>query len=150
MNKITLLALALTVSSAAFAGSAPKDTVLSNLTLRHNRVADPMTSTFKGIEVNAGTVTYTEIDGKRILKLSDDFVMPKTPAPTWQVVDSEGNVYLLKQLRIKGDKTNTQVTLPKYIKNVSKVQIWCAFAEVNLGEAKFTEAVGAMMAGGNR
>jgi len=31
--------------------------------------------------------------------------------------------------------------VPKYVKNVAKVQIWCAFAEVNLGEASFSSPV---------
>ena len=31
--------------------------------------------------------------------------------------------------------------MPSYVKNVSKVVIWCAFAEVNLGEASFSSPV---------
>ena len=30
---------------------------------------------------------------------------------------------------------------PKYVKNVAKVQIWCPFAEVDLGEASFSSPV---------
>ena len=150
MNKITLLSLSLIVTGAAFTGTAHA-TPSINLPTYSVKIADAaVSSTFKGIEVNAGTVSYSEVEGKRILKLSDDFVIPKTPAPTWQVIDTEGNAYLLKQLRIKGDKVNLQVTLPKYIKNVAKVQIWCSFAEVNLGEAKFAEPVGAMMKDGDK
>jgi len=33
------------------------------------------------------------------------------------------------------------VTLPGYIKDVAKVQIWCSFDEVVLGGAKFDKAV---------
>jgi hypothetical protein len=57
------------------------------------------------------------------------------------VVDSQGNVYLLQKLDIKGDKVNRSITLPSYIHGVAKVQIWCAFAETNLGEAAFDTPV---------
>jgi hypothetical protein len=74
-----------------------------------------------------------------MLKLSSDFKIPNTPAPHWQVVDAKGNVFLLNQLKIKDDMVNRTVMLPSYIKSVAKVQIWCSFAEVNLGEAIFTK-----------
>ena len=96
---------------------------------------------FTGAKVNGGTVTHTTEGGKQVLTLSDDFKDPKTPDVHWQVVDSQGNVYLLSKLMIKGDKVNKSITLPSYIKDVSKVQIWCAFAEVVLGEAPFDMAV---------
>ena len=100
--------------------------------------ADTMTSQpFAGAKVNGGTVTMTKDGGKTVLTLSDDFVVPATPDPHWQVVDSKGNVYLLERLPIKGDKVNTTITLPSYIPDVAKVQIWCAFAETLLGEAPF-------------
>ncbi|MGH9429371.1 MAG: hypothetical protein ACRD2L_24060 [Terriglobia bacterium] len=73
--------------------------------------------------------------------LSDDFVVPDPPAPHWQVVDSKGNVYLLNRLKIKGDKYNNVITVPAFVKDISKVQIWCAFAETLLGEAKFADPV---------
>ncbi len=95
-------------------------------------------SMFKGIEVNKGHVMMSKENNKITLTLSQDFVLPKTPAPHWQVVDSKGNTYLLKQLKIAGDKLNKTVTLPSYIMDVAKVQIWCSFAEVNLGEVSFT------------
>lgn len=95
-------------------------------------------SMFKGIEVNKGHVILNKENNKMTLTLSSDFVLPKTPAPHWQVVDSKGNVYLLKQLKIAGDKMNKSVTLPSYIMDVAKVQIWCSFAEVNLGEVSFS------------
>jgi len=56
-------------------------------------------------------------------------------------VDSKGNTYLLQKLTIKGDKVNRSITLPVYVADVSKVQIWCAFAEVILGEASFNQPV---------
>ena len=94
-------------------------------------------SMFKGIEVNKGHVMLSTDMGKTTLTLSPDFVLPKTPAPHWQIVDSKGNTYLLKQLKVAGDKLNKTITLPSYIKDVAKVQIWCSFAEVNLGEVSF-------------
>lgn len=96
---------------------------------------------FAGVKANTGTVTATVDGGKITLKVSDDFVIPDTPAPSWQIVDSKGNTYLLNQMRIKGDKTNRMITLPSYIKDVAKVQVWCSFAEVVLGETTFDTIV---------
>src|SRR5689334_23440766 len=56
-------------------------------------------SPFQGPKANRGTVTHSIKDGKSVLTLSDDFVVPDTPDPHWQVVDSDGNVYLLDKLR---------------------------------------------------
>src|ERR1043165_8922551 len=92
---------------------------------------------FAGPKANTGSVTHTVADGKNILTLSNDFKVPGTPDPHWQVVDSKGNTYLLQKLSIKGDKINRRITLPAYVQDVTKVQIWCAFAEVVLGEAAF-------------
>jgi hypothetical protein len=65
--------------------------------------ADTHTSKpFSGIKVNGGTVTHTREGNKSILTLSDDFKVPDTPDPHWQVIDSKGNVYLLQRLDIKG------------------------------------------------
>ena len=96
---------------------------------------------FQGPKANTGTVTHTNVDGRRVLTLSDDFKVPDAPDPHWQVVDSQGNIYLLQKLSIKGDKVNRSITLPSYIHDVVKVQIWCAFAETNLGEAAFDSPV---------
>jgi hypothetical protein len=101
-------------------------------------------SQFKGPQVNKGTVTHSIKDGKSILTLSSDFVVPDTPDPHWQVVDSNGNVYLLDKLKTQanaGESYKKEIVLPKYVKNVAKVQIWCSFAEVNLGEASFSSPV---------
>lgn len=101
-------------------------------------------SQFQGPKANKGTVTHSIKDGKSILTLSDDFVVPDTPDPHWQVVDSDGNVYQLDKLKTKafiGSNYKKEIVLPSYVKNVSKVVIWCAFAEVNLGEAKFSSPV---------
>src|SRR5438046_9896939 len=102
------------------------------------------TGQFQGPKANKGHVTHSTRDGKSVLTLSDDFVVPDTPDPHWQVVDSDGQVYLLDKLKKKafiGTNYKKEIVLPSYVKNVSKVVIWCAFAEVNLGEAKFSSPV---------
>jgi hypothetical protein len=96
---------------------------------------------FQGPKANTGTVTHSVVAGKHVLTLSDDFKVPDTPDPHWQVVTSKGQVFLLQRLMIKGDKLNKSITLPAYVADVAKVQIWCAFAEVNLGEAAFASAI---------
>jgi len=98
-------------------------------------------SMFAGAKANKGFVTHTIESGKSVLVLSDEFVVPDTPAPMWQLVDSSGNVYLLNRLKIKGDKLNKTLVIPSFVKDVAKVQIWCAFAETVLGEASFDKAV---------
>jgi len=102
------------------------------------------TGQFQGPKANKGHVTHSTRDGKSVLTLSDDFVVPDTPDPHWRVVDSEGNVYDLDKLKKKafiGDKYQKEIVLPSYVKNVSKVIIWCAWAEANLGEASFSSPV---------
>ena len=76
--------------------------------------------------------------------MSADFQVPDTPDPHWQIVDSKGRVFLLQRLKIKGalagvagDRINTAITLPSYIEDVAKVQIYCAWAEAVLGETTF-------------
>ncbi len=96
---------------------------------------------FSGAKVNDGTVTHVKEAGKNILKLSSDFKVPDTPDPHWQVIDAKGDVFLLQRLGIKGDKVNLQITLPSYVKDVAKVQIYCAWAEVVLGETAFDTTV---------
>src|SRR5262245_4696630 len=104
------------------------------------QAAESHTSTkFEGGKANKGTVTHTVQSGKNILTLSDDFVTPDTPAPHWQVVDTRGHAYLLQRLKIKGDKFNKSITVPEYVHDIAKVQIWCAWAEANLGEASFEQ-----------
>jgi hypothetical protein len=96
---------------------------------------------FKGPKANTGSVSYSKESGKMVLTLSDDFKAPEAPDPHWQVIDSKGNIYLLQKLSIKGDKMNRKIALPTYIKDVAKVQMWCAFAETNLGEAVFEKPI---------
>jgi hypothetical protein len=103
--------------------------------------ANHTTTQFRGPKANRGTATLRDVDGNRVLTWSDDFKIPDTPAPHWQVVDSSGNTFLLQRLVIKGDKQNRTITVPAYVKDVAKVQIWCAYAEVLLGEASFASPV---------
>ena len=94
-----------------------------------------------GPQANTGFVTMTKQNGRIVLTLSDDFVVPDTPDPHWRVVDSKGTVYDLQKLKIKDEGYNKSITLPAYVKDVSKVVIWCAFAEANLGEASFKSPI---------
>ena len=104
--------------------------------------ADAHTTTkFEGVKANSGTAIHARSGNNDTLTWSDDFKIPETPAPHWQVVDKKGNVYLLNRLAIKGDKQNRTITLPAYIQDVAKVQIWCAFAEVLLGEASYSKPI---------
>jgi hypothetical protein len=110
--------------------------------------AQSHTSTkFSGAKVNDGTVTHSVKDGRQILTLSADFKVPDTPDPHWQVVDSRGNVYLLQRLPVKNlggiakDRINMSITLPGYVADVAKVQIYCAWAEALLGEASFAAPI---------
>ena len=72
-------------------------TFTANLALAQGHTS----KTFSGAKVNAGTVTHSIKDGKNVLTLSDDFKVPDTPDPHWQVVDSKGNTYLLQRLNAK-------------------------------------------------
>jgi hypothetical protein len=97
-------------------------------------------SPFAGVKANTGRVTMSGSAGSFVLTLSDDFKAPEAPDPHWQVVDAKGHVYLLQKLTVKGtigDKMNRSIKLPAYISDVAKVQFWCAYAEVLLGEASF-------------
>jgi hypothetical protein len=96
---------------------------------------------FQGAKANKGFVTHTTVNGKSTLTLSDDFVPPQTPDPHWQVVDSNGKTYLLDRLMTKGEKVKKSIVVPDYVPDIAKVQIWCAFAETNLGEAAFDHPV---------
>lgn len=117
------LAATLVLSSTAFAQNMHTSTV------------------FSGAKVNAGTVTHAVQGGKHMLTVSADFKVPDTPDPHWQVVDSKGTVYLLQRFNIKADKVNTTIALPAYIKDVAKVQVYCAWAEAVLGEASFASTL---------
>lgn len=145
MNKITtLIATLALVSTTALTYAAP--TIAPDHhegpKMEQKMVTElGKTGMFTGIEVKKGSVSAMSSGGKTILKVSKDFEIPASPAPHWQVVDNEGNVYLLKQFRLVGDKTNREIELPSHIKSVAKVQVWCSFAEVVLGEAKFAKPI---------
>src|SRR5437764_4809167 len=132
MNKtIRFLFLAMLMMTTLFAASAFAQDMHTS-------------SQFQGPKANKGHVTHSNRDGKSVLTLSDDFVVPDTPDPHWRVVDSDGNTYDLDKLKKKallGDKYQKEITLPNYVKNVKKVIIWCAWAEANLGEASFSSPV---------
>ena len=100
---------------------------------------------FQGPKANTGTVTHSTENGKSMLRVSNDFKVPDTPAPTWRVVDSKGNIYTLDAFKIKGtlggNAEKREVEVPSYVKDIVKVQVYCAWAQVLLGEASFSTAV---------
>ena len=99
-------------------------------------------SKFEGPKANTGTVMHSIENGKSILRVSADFKVPDTPAPTWRVVDSKGNIYTLDAFKIKGGNgEKREVVVPSYVHDIVKVQVYCAWAEVILGEANFTSAI---------
>src|SRR5262249_45038993 len=103
----------------------------------------PQTSSqFEGPKANTGTVTFSMEGGKNILRVSTDFKVPDTPAPTWRLVDSNGNIYTLDAFKIKnGNGEKREVVRPSCVHDIAKVQVYCAWAEVLLGEAKFASPV---------
>ena len=115
------------IATVAFAGTA----------LAQSHTSKP----FSGAKVNGGTVTHTVKNGKNLLAVSDDFQVPDTPDPHWRVIDSRGNIYLLDRLPLKGDRVARTITVPVYVQDVAKVQIYCAWAEAVLGEAPFASTM---------
>ena len=97
-------------------------------------------SMFQGPKANTGTVSHSVENGKSILRVSQDFKVPDTPAPTWRVVDSKGTIYTLDAFKIKGGEKR-EVVVPSYVKDIAKVQVYCAWAEVLLGDAGFSAPV---------
>lgn len=95
---------------------------------------------FQGPKANTGTVMHSIENGKMVLRVSKDFKVPDTPAPTWRVVDSKGTIYTLDAFKTKGGEKR-EVTVPAYVQDIVKVQVYCAWAEVLLGEANFSMAV---------
>jgi hypothetical protein len=126
-----VLSLTCLVAAGILAASTP------SFAAEHPHTSGP----FMGVKANTGSVTHVRQGNQQILTLSDDFKVPDAPAPHWQVADSRGNTYLLQRLVVKGDRFNKQIVLPPYIRDVAKVQIWCAWAEVLLGEATFGSPV---------
>jgi hypothetical protein len=106
--------------------------------------SSPMTmasTPFMGPEVKSGCVIAKRDLNGLTLSWSDDFMVPGAPAPHWQVVDAAGNAYLLQRLEVVNGRQNRTVTVPAYVRQVSSVRVYCAFAEVVLGEATFSSPV---------
>ena len=114
------------------------------VTVTNTQAQSQSSRPFTGAKVNGGSVTTSVKNGKITLTLSDDFKVPDTPDPHWQVVDGKGQVFLLQRLGVKSlgglakDRVNMSITLPDYVKDVAAVQIYCSWAEAVLGEARFT------------
>jgi hypothetical protein len=129
MKKLNLsicAAVALLVAATAFAAKIETHT----------------STMFQGPKANTGTVRHTIENGKSIIRVSVDFKVPDTPAPTWRVVDTDGNIYTLDAFKIKGgNHEKREVVVPSYVPNIAKVQVYCAWAEVLLGEASFNPPV---------
>jgi len=124
-----------------FVSACAMFTVLTaGLVIARDNNAVHTSSQFQGPKANTGTVMHTYENGKSILRVSQDFKVPDTPAPTWRVVDSKGNIYTLDAFKIKGGEKR-EVNVPSYIHDIAKVQVYCAFAEVLLGEAGFSSPV---------
>jgi hypothetical protein len=125
MLSVFALVAALVTTSVSFAGNAPQTT-----------------SRFEGPKANTGTAMYSVENGKRILRVSADFKVPDTPAPTWRVIDSKGNIYTLDAFKVKaGSGEKREVMVPAYVRDIVKVQVYCAWAEVILGQAGFDSPV---------
>jgi len=105
-----------------------------------DKTAMHMSGMFAGAKANTGTVSHIYENGRSILRVSRDFKVPDTPAPTWRVVDSNGAIYTLDAFKIKGGEKR-EVIVPSYVQNIAKVQVYCAWAEVLLGEASFPSPV---------
>jgi hypothetical protein len=112
------------------AGAAPAE----------HRMDHHKSSMFAGPKANTGTVSHLYENGRSILRVSQDFKVPDTPAPTWRVVDSSGTIYTLDAFKIKGGEKRA-VTVPAYVKDIARVQVYCAWAEALLGEAGFASTV---------
>ena len=128
LMSVFVLVASLLTTSAAFAAKNSPGTHTSNK--------------FEGPKANAGMVTHSVVMGRGLLRVTDDFKVPDTPAPTWRVVDSKGNIYTLDAFKIKGGNgEKREIVVPTYIKDIAKVQVYCAWAEVLLGEASFNGPV---------
>ena len=117
--------------------------IASATTLAAKAENEQHTNQFAGAKANTGMAIFFHEGGKNMLKVTDDFKVPDTPAPTWRVVDSKGNIYTLDAFKVQGlipgtNKERRQIAVPSYIHDVAKVQVYCAWAEVLLGEASFT------------
>ena len=116
--------------------------VTASVSFAANNNGPQTSSKFQGPKANTGTVTYSMENGKGVLRVSADFKVPDTPAPTWRVVDSKGNIFTLDAFKIKaGNGEKREVMVPAYVKDIVKVQVYCAWAEVILGETSFSSPI---------
>ena len=107
-----------------------------------NNSSPNTTNKFEGPKANTGMAVFSKVNGKPMLKVTGDFKVPDTPAPTWRVVDSKGRIYTLDAFKIKGGNgEKREITVPAFIPDIAKVQVYCAWAEVLLGEASFSSPV---------
>lgn len=104
------------------------------------QAAEHPSNGFQGPKANTGNAIHVTGSGRGTLKVSPDFKVPDTPAPTWRVIDSQGQIYTLDAFKIKGGEKR-EVKVPSYVRDIAKVQVYCAFAEVLLGEASFPSPV---------
>ena len=114
--------------------------VVAGAALADHSMDHHKSSMFMGPKANTGTVSHLRENGKSILRVSEDFKVPDTPAPTWRIVDSKGTIYTLDAFKIKGGEKRG-VMVPAYVKDIAKVQVYCAWAEVLLGESSFPSPV---------
>ena len=139
--RTAIVAAVLAVGAASavnFATAGGKTNSTGHVALSADASMRHQTTPFKGAKANTGYAIETHENGRIKLAVSDDFEIPNTPAPSWQIVDAQGNTYLLNQFKIKSG-TNRSIVLPTYISDVKKVQVWCSYAEVLLGEASFDD-----------
>jgi hypothetical protein len=125
-----MLAMFLAVATFAVSGGTA-------LAAEHGPHASSM---FQGPKANTGTVSHLYENNRSILRVSNDFKVPDTPAPTWRIVDSNGTIYTLDAFKIKAGEKR-EISVPAYVNNIAKVQVYCAWAEVLLGEASFPSPV---------
>ena len=112
----------------------------ASVTLAEHMTGHHTSAMFQGAKANTGTVSHSIENGKSILRVSADFKVPDTPAPTWRVVDSSGTIYTLDAFKIKGGEKR-EVEVPAYVRDIAKVQVYCAWAQVLLGETSFSMPV---------
>src|SRR6266516_3272240 len=92
MKSITRILSALTLGAMMF---------VSATALSAKAEGEQRTNQFAGPKANTGMAVFFHENGKPMLKVTDDFKVPDTPAPTWRVVDSKGNIYTLDAFKIK-------------------------------------------------
>src|SRR5437667_12359379 len=108
MKKVNRMLSVFTLMALAVAGS---------VTLAAAKMDVHTSSMFQGPKANTGTVSHSIENGKSMLRVSPDFKVPDTPAPTWRVVDSKGSIYTLDAFKIKGGEKR-KVMAPTTLKAI--------------------------------